>query len=69
MVEHLQQQLVVLVDELRTVADPEAASERDSATAEAARERSYAEQRVTVRNALKQQLTQTARQPGPVPHE
>ncbi|WP_104131608.1 hypothetical protein [Cryobacterium sp. M91] len=45
---------LVLTGRLATVT-----SERDSATAEAARERSYAEQRVTdVRDALEQQLTQ-----------
>ncbi len=45
---------LVLTGRLATVS-----SERDSATAEAGRERSYAEQRVTdVRDALEQQLTQ-----------
>ncbi|MBC7402676.1 MAG: hypothetical protein H7279_05805 [Microbacteriaceae bacterium] len=45
---------LVLTGRLATVS-----SERDSATAEAARERSYAEQRVTdVRDTLEQQLTQ-----------
>ena len=52
--ESVRAEALVLTGHLATVV-----VERDSATAEAARERSYAEQRVTdVRDALEQQLTQ-----------